>query len=522
MEDRKAFVRSFYGENHPITGDYDKSLAVKCVNGTYVGKMKDGVIEFKGIPFVGVQPDGKNRYKAPIPYEADDGVYEAYFYEKSPCQSFEESEEASFYHQSEACLYLNVWKNTEDANEKKPVMMWIHGGAFEQGGTVDPLYQGYNFAKANPDVTLVTITYRVGAMGFIHLSHLPDGADYPDAQNLGLLDQQMALRWIYENIAGFGGDPENITVFGESAGGCSVTLLPLMPEAKKYVRRVIAQSGTPVFTRSTEEAIQCTNEMMEILGCKTVAELLEKPMEDLINADGAMALRVWPERDGVLIPEDEYEAYAQGAIRDVDFMQGCNKDEFGYFVRGNPETFTYYFGGRIEAKIASLPPEDAEKLRSYYDTCAELPYKRVEKVGNQLYFIAPSYRLSECQAAGGGKVWQYYFRVESCLPYVLSGHAVEVAAVLNNPEDTVITGRPFDQTFCRTMQRMWVQFAKTGDPSLTAAESPDGKDHFWPQYTSEKKEIMVFDEFDIHTSTEGEYKILDWERCYPLTKYYTF
>lgn len=372
-------------------------------------------------------------------------------------------------------------------------------------------------------MTLVSITYRLGAFGFIHLSHLPDGADYPDAQNLGMLDQQMALRWIHENIAGFGGDPENITIFGESAGACSVTLLPFMPEAKKYIRRVIAQSGTPAFTRSTEEAIQCTNEMMELLGCRTVEELLEKPIEDLIKADGAMALRVYPERDGVLIPEDDYEAYAQGALNAVDFMQGCNKDEFGYFVRGNPDSFAAYFGGRIDAKIASLPPEDAAKMRDYYENCGtDSPYKRVELMGNQVYFIAPSYRLSECQAAGGGKVWQYYFRVESSLPYVLSGHAVEVAAVLNNPEDMVITGRPFDSTFCSIMQRMWVQFAKTGDPSLTAAESPDGKAHVWPQYSSENKEIMVFDEFDIHASTEGEYRILDWERTYPLTKYYTF
>lgn len=123
MEDRKAFVRSFYGENQPITGDYDKSLSVKCVNGTFVGKMHDGVIEFKGIPFVGVQPDGKNRYKAPVPYEADNGVYEAYYYGKSPMQSENETKEASYYPQSEACLYLNVWKNTTDANEKKPVMV---------------------------------------------------------------------------------------------------------------------------------------------------------------------------------------------------------------------------------------------------------------------------------------------------------------------------------------------------------------------------------------------------------------
>ena len=124
MQDRKAFVRSFYGENHPIAGDYDRSLAVHCVNGTFVGKMTDGVIEFKGIPFVGEQPSGKNRFKAPVPYKSDDGVYEAYYYAPVPPQDEEASEEASYYYQSEDCLYLNVWKNTADETAAKPVIIF--------------------------------------------------------------------------------------------------------------------------------------------------------------------------------------------------------------------------------------------------------------------------------------------------------------------------------------------------------------------------------------------------------------
>ena len=130
--------------------------------------------------------------------------------------------------------------------------------------------------KENPDVIVVTIAYRLGVMGFLHLSHLPDGKDYPDAQNLGLLDQLMALKWVHENIVGFGGDPDNVTIWGESAGAASCTLLSLIKGSHQYFKRVIAQSGAPApDQKSPEEAIECTNKLMEALGCKTVADLLK-------------------------------------------------------------------------------------------------------------------------------------------------------------------------------------------------------------------------------------------------------
>lgn len=522
MEGRKEEIRARFGENRRITGEYDAALSVKCVNGTFAGKMAGHVLEFKGIPFVGEQPGGKNRFKEPVPFQEDDGVYEAYYYAKSPCQPEQESEEASLYVQGEDCLYLNVWNNTEDACRKKPVMVWIHGGAFSQSGTSDPLYDGHNFAAANPDVILVSITYRVGPFGFLHLTHLPDGADYTSTQNLGLLDQQMALRWIHENIAAFGGDPENVTIFGESAGGTSVSLLTLMEEAPRYFHRAISQSGPVAHTRSTEDAIGVTNELMEILGVSTVKELKELPAEKLAEAAANFPLRIWAERDGIIIPKDPYQAFAEGKANGIDFLQGFNKDELGYFILclGGPESFTEFLKPRVEAKIAGMEPEDAANARRYLEDTPGREFVKIRKFGDQMLFIAPAFRVSENMASAGGRGYLYYFTVESTLRYVGSGHAVEIAGILNNRHLVGLNGRAFDETFCRTMQRMWVKFAKTGDPSLTAEESPTEKAIEWKAYNTENKDIMVFDEFNIHPDTEPDLGILDWKRGYPLTKYF--
>ena len=259
--------------NSKITdGNYDRSLAVKCINGTFVGRKEDGVIVYRGIPFVGKQPVGENRWKAPVDVVPDDGVYEAYYKGKSPCQHKDFSDvEDTLINQGEDCLYLNVWKADDDSTAKKPVMVWIHGGAFEFGAAAFSLFECDNFLRENPDVIIVTVAYRLGIFGYFHLSHLPDGGDFPDAQNLGPLDQLMGLKWVHENIAGFGGDPDNVTIYGESAGAGSVSLLPLLKGSHAYFKRVIAQSGSPTLTRSPEEAIDCTKVMMEVLGCKTAS-----------------------------------------------------------------------------------------------------------------------------------------------------------------------------------------------------------------------------------------------------------
>jgi len=511
-----------YGENKKITdGNYDHSLAVKCINGTFVGRKTENVIAYKGIPFVGEQPVGENRWKAPIDIVPDDGIYEAYYNAKSPCQVDDEWQRASLYPRGEDCLYLNVWK-ADDGAVNKPVMVWIHGGAFEVGGTVEPREEGTNFVRENPDVILVYIEYRLGIFGFFHLSHLPDGADYPDAQNLGLMDQMMALKWIHNNIAAFGGDPNNVTIFGESAGGGSVSLLPLIEGSHNYFQRVIAQSGSVCFSRSEAEAIACTNEVMSALGCKTVADLQKVDIGQLVEAADAITLRVFPEKDGKYLPLDPYEAYANGAAKDLDFMQGCNKDELNYFMvcAGGPETFMDFMNNRLTKNITQLTAEERGLVESFRKDIKGEPYDPICRLYDQIWFIAPVFRQTENHVKAGGKSYNYYFTVESSIPMMKSGHAVELSTVFNHPEQTFVTGRAFDATFSKTLRRMWVQFAKTGNPSLSASESPDGKAKEWPLYDLENKQLMIFDEFNIHPEKESQRKIIDWDRTYFLTKYY--
>ena len=525
LDEVKASIRARYGENKRIIdGNYDKSLAVKCVNGTFVGRKTGNVIEFKGIPFVGEQPVGKNRFKKPVPFGKDDGIYEAYHFGKSSLQPETNDDEGAFAVLGEDCLYLNIWKNAADKSDKKPVMVWIHGGGFTQGSTINPLYDGFNFVRDNGDVILITIAYRLGGLGFIHLSHLPDGKDYPDAQNLGMLDQMMALKWVHENIAAFGGDPDNVTLFGESAGGASVTLLPLIPEARGYLRRVIGQSGTPAFTFSTEEAIAVANELLEALGCKTVADLLACPPEKVADVAGnILSLRDFPERDGKLIPVDPFDAYLKGEAKDIDILVGCTKDEMGQFAYFmGPEEFIEFFNPRYEKKFAIMSSEDVAKAKAFMNNTLGNKFHKVYRFGDQVYFIAPAFRMSEVHSSAGGRTYHYLFRVENPNTYFLSGHAAELASVFNNPQNTFFSGRVYDDTFNHTMQRMWVNFAKNGDPSLTAEESPTGKAIKWDQYNSDKKTIMIFDEFNIHQGIEGDYGIVDWERTYPLTKYFVF
>ncbi len=518
---REKLHEMYGGENKPITdGNYDQSVAVKCTNGTFVGRKTENITVFRGIPYVGKQPVGNLRWKAPVDIVPDNGVYEAYYNAKSAYGNGQ-LETGSLYYMDEDCLYLNIWKSDDAPGRKKPVMVWIHGGAFEAGGTIDPMFDCFNLVKENPDVIVVTIAYRLGVMGFLHLSHLPDGKDYPDAQNLGLLDQLKALKWVHENIAGFGGDPDNVTLFGESAGAASCTLQPLLPGSHQYFKRLIAESGSVNQTRSPEEGIECTNKLMEVLGCKTVADLLKVDGDKLLEASAVNFVHQMPERDGKYLPTDTFAAYANGAAKDIEILVGCNKDEMDFFVSSfGLEGWDKWIAGRKQEKFAQLPAEEKALVESYMKDVKGDYYEPDSRLFSQSWFIVPIIKLSECQTMGGGKAFTYYFTPESPDPIMKCGHAIELAIVFNHPEFTADTGRAFDETFCKTMRKMWVQFAKTGNPSLGAEIAPDGKIKEWPLYDLKDKRVMVLEEFNIHPAKESEVKIVDWERTYFLTKYY--
>ena len=537
MSETEKHLMSQCGENQQITDShYDQSLAVKCINGTFVGKKAENVISYKGIPFVGQQPVGNLRWKAPVDVTPNDGVYEAYYYGKAPVQA--PGDPAVENGMSEDCLYLNIWRadhpgersmvNGQCSMEKKPVMVWIYGGAFDVGGTTDLQYDCHNFIHENPDVIVVTISYRVSFFGFFHLSHLPDGKDYPDAQNLGLLDQLMALKWVHENIAAFGGDPGNVTIWGESAGGASCTLLPLIKGSQKYFKRVIAQSGAPAQMRSTEQAIAVTNKVMEVLGCKTVADLLKVSAEkfsdtwaDMYGLYQVLGIRTMPERDGIHLPMNPWEAYANGAAKDIEFLQGCNKDEMNTFLGAlGVDGWNAWANGRKAEKLAQLTDREKQLVESWCNDIKGESYEATVRLFSQMMFIVPQIRLSEEQTKAGGKSYTYYYVVESSQPMIKAGHASELSVVFAHPEFTEFTGRAYEETFCKTMRKMWVQFAKTGNPSLSADISPDGKAKEWPLYDLKDKQVMVLDERDIHLAKECELKIVHWERTYFLTNYF--
>lgn len=228
-------------------------VKVACENGVMLGQSVDGVTSFKGVPYA-KPPVGELRWKAPQAPDPSDDEIECYNFGYTALQYEWPSEPASYYPKNEDCLTLNIWESdgTIDSKEPKPVLVFFHGGAYCWGGTTDPMYDGQNFAKAHDDVILVTCNYRLGLMAWADFSKIEGGEEYTDV-NLGLRDHIAALQWIQENIAAFGGDPNNVTIFGESAGGWSTTALTISPKARGLFNRAIAQSGE-VAPKSREAA----------------------------------------------------------------------------------------------------------------------------------------------------------------------------------------------------------------------------------------------------------------------------
>ena len=187
-----------------------------------------------------------------------------------------------------------------------------------------------------------------------------------------------------------------------------------------------------------------------------------------------------------------------------------------------PDNFVLWAADRTTHRMAKLTEEDQKLVPGFLENAQGEEYERYSALFSQLWFKAPHIRLSEEQTKGGGKSYTYCFTPESTLPLMNCCHGAELPGIFSHPEETKVTGRIFDETFSRTMRKMWVQFARTGNPSLSADISPDGKAYEWPLYDPENKEVMVFDEFNIHPEQESERKIVDWERTYPLTKYYNF
>lgn len=463
-----AAIRSQYGENRRITTPCEPSLSVKCVNGTFVGKQEEKTDVFLGIPYA-QPPVGNLRWKRPAPVVPDDSIYEAYYNGKSPIQTEWPTERASYYPQGEDCLYLNIWRNRECGDVRKPVMVFFHGGSYGWGGTADPLYNGKNFVSSHPDIILVTVGYRTGLMGFADFSSVEGGEEFPDAPNLGILDQIEALRWVKQNIAGFSGDPDNITVFGESAGGGSVSLLPIIPEAKGLFRRVIAESGSVALTYSKEECADFTRRLLKASGARRMDDLMRMSEAELKKVNEALNLyNNFPQRDGKLIPLDPYAPYADGTTADIDMLIGTNANEINYWIGeiGGLVPFRFSIPVKFENDLRVLTPHDRKLVRSVLSHMKGHEIWRMAEFYNELMFRLPAIRQAEGHSKNGGKAYMYYWTQPSALPHRGACHAVELAYVFQNPQETIYLGKPADAGLTKTVGDMWANFARTGDPSV--------------------------------------------------------
>ena len=213
---KRSEVEEWNKQNQPIKGKYDTEYAVKTKTGIYVGYKENKCMFYMGIPYA-KPPLGERRWKAPEPMPESNEIFEAKYFGASEIQVEHEGSILKHHRQSEDCLTLNIGFVRKKTNKKKPVLVLFHHGDFSYGGAADPLLYGDNLADTYPDIVAVSFNYRLGIFGFIDFSDIPGGKDYPDALNLGLLDQIAALKWIKENISTFGGDPDNVTIPGTQA-----------------------------------------------------------------------------------------------------------------------------------------------------------------------------------------------------------------------------------------------------------------------------------------------------------------
>lgn len=456
---------------------------------------ENGVRAFLGIPYA-QQPVGALRWKAPQPLHDSDELIECKKFGHTAVQIWDEVELASQTPQGEDCLKLNVWVKDPE-KKKQPVMVYIHGGAYFSGGPNDPLYNGANFA-ARKDVVLVSIGYRLNIFGSLYLKALPGGDEYPDAGHLAIMDQAAALTWIKENIAAFGGDPDNVTLFGESAGSASIALLSVAPAASGLFQKAICESGPIQLYKTPKFGELYAKDFAKMLGCTTAQELAEKSTEDLLHAVEDMcerrrfevSLMYSPVCDGAYLPAKPMKAWKDGAASDITFMMGSTGDEFKYFsFYFTPEETPDFWHGQFNIHFDGQ--EDPKKWEKVYEEAypeRDLIDNYIDFMNNTGFFVGCDLMAEE--QSKFGDVFVYRFDYKSKIEGMGACHAIEIPFVLENldtPDGLSFTGENPPQELADKMNDTWYAFAKTGNPST--AELGD-----WPLYTAQEHVTMYIDD----------------------------
>ena len=494
---------------------------VETPSGKLAGRVEGGIHAFRGIPYAR-PPVGPLRFRAPEPAPAWKGVREALAFGPSAPQNpmmlpLPGMDVGAL---DEDCLYLNVYTPAPDG-ERRPVLVWIHGGGFVIGSGAQSIYDGSRLARRG-DVVVVTINYRLGPLGFLHLADLCPGLEGA-AANCGIRDQVLALEWVRDHVAAFGGDPGNVTIFGESAGGMSVGTLLGTPAARGLFRRAIAQSGACHNVHTRETATRVAEHFLERLGVRpadAARALREMPPDKILDTQQqslltlgtslGLLLPFQPITDGELLPEPPIDAVRAGSARGVSLLAGTTRDEWKLFAMidtGLRQLDRPALLARVERQVGA---EAAERLVAVYE--AALAERGLAQPGDLFVavetdrvFRIPALRLAEAQLDHGDDVFVYRFDWESpALGGALGAcHAIElgfVFGVLDKPGMDFLSGKgPEAERLSETAMDAWLAFARGGDPSH--AGLPGGR---WPRYDAERRATLVFDRAcEVHLDPGG-------------------
>jgi para-nitrobenzyl esterase len=477
-----------------------EKAVVETRDGKVQGSLQKNLYIFRGVPYA-APPVGEYRWLPPRPVNPWKGIRPALTFgaicpqSKTPAQfnRLPEVEEP----QSEYCLFLNVWTPGLD-NGRRPVMVWIHGGAFKGGSGSSPTHDGSTLAHRG-NVVIVTINYRLGPLGFLHLDKITGGR-IPATGNEGLLDQIAALRWVRQNIASFGGDPDNVTVFGESAGAMSIGCLLAMPLAQGLFRKAILESGSNT-CKPVEEAVSLTEQFLGFLGVSagTMAELRTIPAELLLAAFQKLSMKLnikgsvlEPVVDGSILPAFPIEAVKKGSAAGVAIMVGTNLDE-SRFMAMLDRGLTKIDEAALLKRWQNIVPADLAP--SLIAACR----KALEKSGSavttadvslalqtDVQFRIPAFRLLQAHWLNHNPAYGYLFTWPSPQAELGSCHALEVGFVFGILSPSFNGSGPKAEKLAASMQDAWIAFARNGKPDCDSLG-------VWPQY-GERRDIMLLGE----------------------------
>ena len=458
---------------------------VATQSGLVRGERQGDLTVYKGIPFA-APPVGDLRWRAPQPVLPWEGVKPTTAYGPDPFQGDGTG------HVSEDCLYLNIWTPAKSPDVKVPVLVWIYGGGFSFGGNANPTHNGEFLARKG--VVLVTVNYRVGPLGFLAHPDLCAESPHHVSGNYGLLDQIAGLQWIQDNIAAFGGDPDRVTIFGESAGGIAVSMLCASPLAEGLFHGAISQSGGSF---GPDRETTYPGENMHLLadaeaagvafaaraGVDSLAAFRALPPGQIPPGFGSGA--AWPVVDGWVIPDDQYKLYEAGRYHDVDILVGYNSDEGLSFSR---EKTPAEFITNVEKRYGPW----AEKLLAAYPVGEDNVPKTARDLMRDAAFGWQTWSWARLQArTGDANVFLYYFDQHPARPTTGPQadhgmpHGVDVPYVFQtlNREDPNLTAG--DWAISDTVSTYWTNFARRGDPNGPGVPA-------WPQFTLENPQVMHF------------------------------